>query len=112
MADIALVIGGSKNGAFTLLDNKTLLPISPVNYSNQAIGANSDPSLASFALDPANPNSVIGTGLAAGAGTIVISTHADYTDPGDGSAQSQDFSIVKNYTVVPSADGATFDVVF
>lgn len=111
MADVSLVIGGSKTGLFTLLDNKTLLPISPVTYSNQALGANSNPEFATFALDT-TANTVTGTGVAAGSGTLVVTTHADYTDAGDGSAQSGDFSVTKNYTVVASADGSTFDVVF
>jgi hypothetical protein len=112
MADVSLVIGSPKTGIFTLVDNKTLLPISTVTFSNQAVGANSNPELASFALDPANPNQVIGSGIAAGSGTVVITTHADYTDPGDNSAQSGDFSVTKNYTIIASADGVTFDVVF
>lgn len=112
MADVKLVIGSPKSGLFTLIDNKTLLPISPVNFSNQAVGANSNPEFASFALDTNNPNQVIGSGIAAGSGTVIITTHAAYTDPGDGSPQEGDFSVTKNYTVVPSADGATFDVVF
>lgn len=112
MANVALVIGSPKSGAFTLIDNKTLLPIDGVTYSNQAVGANSNPELATFALDPANPNSVVGTPVAAGTGTVVITTDASYTDPGDGSTQSGSFSVTKTFVVTPSADGATFDVVF
>lgn len=118
MANVALVIGSPKTGLFTLIDNKTLLPISPVTYSNQALGANSNPEFASFALtqtdpnDPASLNSVVGTPIAAGSGTLVIITDASYNDPGDGSAQSGSFSLTKAFTVVASADGASFDVVF
>lgn len=111
MADVSLVLGTPKTGIFTLLDNKTLAVLS-ATFSNQAVGPNSNPELATFALDPANPNQVIGTGNAAGSGTVVITTHADWTDPGDNSAQSSDFSVTKNYTVVATADGASFDVVF
>jgi|SRR6266404_6166526 len=118
MANVALVIGSPKTGLFTLIDNKTLLPISPVTYSNQALGANSNPEFATFALaltdpnDPASLNSVVGTPIAAGTGTLVITTTAAYADPGDGSAQSGSFSVTKTFVVTPSADGATFDVVF
>lgn len=111
MANVSLVLGTPKTGLFTLLDNKTLAVLT-ATFSNQAVGANSNPELASFALDPSNPDQVIGTGIANGSGTVVITTHADWTDPGDKSAQSSDFSITKNYTVVPTADGASFDVVF
>lgn len=118
MANVALVIGSPKTGLFTLIDNKTLLPITPVTYSNQALGANSNPEFATFALaqtdpnDPASLNAVVGTPVAPGSGTLVITTTAAYADPGDGSAQSGPFSITKAFTVVASADGASFDVVF
>lgn len=111
MADVSLVLGTPKTGVFTLLDNKTGSPIA-ASFSNQSVGTNSNPEFASFSLDPANPNQVIGSGVAAGSGTVVISTHADYSDPGDGTAQSADFSVTKNYSVIASADGASFDVVF
>lgn len=118
MANVALVIGSPKTGLFTLIDNKTLLPITGVVYSNQALGANSNPEFATFALaqtdpnDPTSLNSVVGTPVAAGTGTLVITTTANYTDPGDGSAQSGTFSVTKTFVVQASADGATFDVVF
>lgn len=112
MANVALVIGSPKTGLFTLIDNKTLLPIPGVTYSNQALGTNSNPEFATFAFDPANPNAVVGTPVAAGSGTVVITTDASYTDPGDGSSQSGSFSVTKAFTVTPSADGASFDVVF
>jgi hypothetical protein len=112
MANVNLVIGSPKGGLFTLIDNKTLLPIQNVNFSNQAVGANSNPEFATFALDPNNSNSVIGTGIAAGSGTVEITTDASYTDPGDNSSQSGSFTVTKSFTVLPSADGVTFDVVF
>lgn len=118
MADVKLVIGSPKTGLFQMIDNKTLLPISGVKYTNQALGANSDPTLADFALvqtdpaDPASLNSVGATPNAAGSGTIVVNAHAAWLDPGDGSAQEQDVTVTKNYSVLPSADGASFDVVF
>ena len=112
MANVALVIGSPKTGAFTLIDNKTLLPIPNVTYSKQAVGTNSNPEFATFALDPNNPNAVIGTPIAAGTGTVVITTDASYNDPGDNSPQSGSFSVTKTFVVTPSADGATFDVVF
>lgn len=112
MANVALVIGSPKTGAFTLIDNKTLLPIPNVTYSKQAVGTNSNPEFATFALDPSNPNAVIGTPVAAGTGTVVITTDASYNDPGDNSPQSGSFSVTKTFVVTASADGATFDVVF
>lgn len=118
MANVALVIGSPKTGLFTLIDNKTLLPIEGVRYSNQALGANSNPEFATFALaltdpnDPTSMNSVVGTPVAPGTGTLVITTNATYTDPGDGSAQSGSFTVTKTFVVQASADGATFDVVF
>ncbi len=118
MANVALVIGSPKTGLFTLIDNKTLLPITPVTYSNQSLGTNSNPEFATFALaqtdpnDPTSLNSVVGTPVAPGTGTLVINTAANYTDPGDGSAQSGTFSVTKTFVVQASADGASFDVVF
>lgn len=110
MADVRLVLGTPNTGVFTLLDNKTLQPIS-ASFSNQVV-TNNNTDLADIALDPSNPNQVIGNGKVAGSGTVVITTHADYTDPGDQSAQSADFTVTKNFTVVATADGATFDVQF
>lgn len=118
MANVTLVIGSPKTGLFTLIDNKTLLPITGVKYSNQALGTNSNPEFATFSLaltdpnDPTSLNSVVGSPVAAGSGTLVINTAANYSDPGDGSAQSGTFSVTKAFTVVASADGASFDVVF
>lgn len=112
MTDVQLVVGSPKTGIFTLIDNKTLLPITTASFSNQAVGANSNPEFASFALDTANPNNLIGTPIAAGSGTVVITTDASWTDAGDNSSQTGSFSVTKNYTVTPSADGASFDVVF
>ncbi len=112
MANVQLVVGSPKTGVFTLIDNKTLLPITSASFSNQAVGANSNPEFATFALDPSNPNSLIGTPIAAGSGTVVITTDASWTDPGDSSSQTSSFSVTKNFTVTPSADGASFDVVF
>lgn len=113
-----MVIGSPKTGLFQMTDNKTLLPITGVKYTNQALGANSDPTLSDFVLvqtDPADPtslNSVGATPKAAGSGTLVVNAHANWADPGDGSTQDQDVTVTKNYTVIASADGASFDVVF
>lgn len=112
MSDVQLVVGSPKTGIFTLIDNKTLLPITTASFSNQAVGANSNPEFATFSLDPANPSNLIGTPLAAGSGTVVVTTDASWTDAGDNSSQTGSFSVTKNYTVTPSADGASFDVVF
>ncbi|MES1222437.1 MAG: hypothetical protein ABUT20_43485 [Bacteroidota bacterium] len=112
MADVKLVVGTPNTGIFALLDNKTLSVITGASFSNQAVGANSNPELADFSLDPSNPSQVIGSGKAAGSGSVVITTDASYTDPGDGSSQSGSFSVTKNYTVVASADGVSFDVQF
>lgn len=111
MSDISLAIGVPKPGVFTLIDNKTQLPIVSPVFSNQAVGVNSNPELATFALD--GSGNATGNGIAAGSGTVVFTTDAAWTDPGDGSAQTQTgLSVTKNFTVLPSPDGATFDVVF
>jgi hypothetical protein len=112
MADIALTLGGKpQTGVFTLLDAKDGSVLS-ATFSNQALGANSNPEFATFALDASN--NVIPTPVAVGGGTLVLSAHADYTDKGDGSSQSQDFTQTKNFTVVAGVgpNGATLDVVF
>lgn len=111
MSDVSLAVGGTKNGTLTLIDNKTQ-GVVPASFSNQSVGANSNPEFATFALDGTDPNQVVGTGIAAGSGTVIITTHADYTDAGDNSSQSADFSVTKNYTVVASPNGSTLDVVF
>jgi hypothetical protein len=112
MADISLELGTPKTGLFTLTDNKSGVVLTTAVFSNQALGANSNPEFATFALDPANPSHVIGTAIAAGSGTLVITTDASYTDLGDGSTKSGSFTVTKNYSVVASADGVSFDVVF
>jgi hypothetical protein len=113
MADISLNTGESKNGKLTLLDAKSGNVLS-ATFSNQSIGTNSNPELASFVLDPNDANVVVGTGIAEGSGTVDISAHADYTDGGNNSSQSKDFSVTKNYTVtlVLTENGATLDVTF
>ena len=111
MADISLTLGGTApTGVFTLLDNKTATPLTGVTFSNQQVGANSNPEFATFALD--GSNNVVPTAVSAGSGTVTFTTHADYTDPGDNSAQSADFTVTKNFTVVAGADGVSLDVVF
>ena len=109
MADISLAIANPKPGVPQMTDNKTQLVIPGAVFTNQAVGANSNPELATFAFDGTN---YVGTGIAAGSGTVVLTAHAAWTDPGDGSAQDQDVTVTKNFTVLPSADGATFDVIF
>lgn len=74
MADISLAIGTPKTGIFTLIDNKTLAPNTSAVFSNQAVGANSNPEFATFALDASN--NLVGTPVAAGSGTIVVTTSA------------------------------------
>lgn len=112
MSDIVLALGTNKTGVFALLDNKTLQPISDASFSNQAVGVNTNPGAATFAIDPASPNSPVATPVAVGSGSVVFSADASYTDPGDGSSQSGTFSITKNFSVVATPDGASLDVVF
>lgn len=113
MSDVSLVLGTPKTGVFQMTDNKTGLAITTAVFANQAAGANSNPGAATFAIDPANPNSPVATPVAAGTGTIVFTTDATWTDPGDGSSQSRTgLSVTKNFSVIASADGASFDVVF
>lgn len=112
MADIAFKLGGAnQTGVPQITDNKSGSAIT-ATFSALAVGSVSDATLATFAVDPANPNQIIGTPLASGTGTVVITAHADYTDPGDGSAQSVDLSVAKNFSVSAAPDGVTFDVVF
>jgi len=111
MADISLSVGVQSNpGIFTLFDNKTQQPIA-AEFSNQAVGLNTNAAAATFALDPANPNNAVPTAIAIGSGAITFTTHAKYTDPGDNSTQEGDFTVTKNFNVT-SKDGVTFDVVF
>jgi len=112
MTDISLTIGvPAKPGIFTLLD-KNNNPIPGVSFSNQQIGTVSDPSLASFQFD-ANMQ-VVPTGTAAGSGTVTFTTHASYLDPEDNTQKEGDFSVTKNFTVIPATSGSsvTFDVIF
>jgi hypothetical protein len=115
MADISLQLGGTppNPGVFTLTDNKTGVVVA-ATFSNQTVGTNTNPEFATFSLDPSNPNQVNATPLAAGSGQVTFSTHADYSDLGDNTPQSEDFTITKNYTVtqVTTPDGVSFDVVF
>lgn len=109
MADISLVLDVPQTGIPTLTDNKTGAILTGVTFSNQAVGANSNASAASFALD-AN-NNVAASPISAGTGTIVITSDAAYTD-NTGAAQTGSFSVTKNFTVTVLADGVTFDVAF
>ena|SRR5882672_5067379 len=109
MSDVTLAIANPKAGVQTLIDNKTQLPIDGVVFSNQSVGVNSNSDAADFTFDGTN---FIGTGKAAGSGTVVLSAHVVGIDPGDGSTIDEDKSVTKNFTVLPSADGTTFDVVF
>jgi hypothetical protein len=111
MADIKIIAGIPVTGIFTLLDNKTLQPLSGVSFSNQAVGFNSAPNVATFALDASN--NLIGTNVAtSGSGTVTVTTDATYTDLGDQTQHSGSFSVTKNFTVVPSQDGVSFEIVF
>lgn len=109
MADVTLAIANPKSGVPTLIDNKTQLPITGATFSNQSVGANSNSDAADFTFDGTN---FVGTGKVAGSGSVVLNAHAAWTDPGDNSAHDEDVAVTKNFTVLPSADGATFDVVF
>lgn len=109
MADVSLAIASPKPGTPQMTDNKSQLVITDAVFSAQAVGANSNPEFADFTFDGTN---YIGTGKAAGSGTVVLTAHVTYTDPGDGSAQEEDVTVTKNFVVLPSADGATFDVIF
>jgi hypothetical protein len=112
MADIKLTLGATnKNGLFTLIDSVTGAVIA-ATFSNQAVGANSNPTSATFALDPANLNSAIPTPLAAGTGTIGFSTNATYVDSTGATQTNVQFTLTKNFSVVLGADGVSFDVVF
>lgn len=111
MPDIALTISGPNlPGIFVLTDNKTSAVIANPVFSAQAVGANSNPAAATFALDL--DNKVVPTAIAVGSGTVVFSTHATYTDPGDNSPEEGDFNVTKVFTVKASPDGASLDVVF
>jgi len=113
LMDIVLNLSGTpKNGIFALLDNKTLQPISGAVFSNQSVGTNTNPDVAKFSLDPTDSNKVLSEALALGSGSVIFSTDASYTDPGDDSAQSGSFTVTKNFTVVRSPDGASLDVIF
>lgn len=109
MADVTLSIANPKQGTETLIDNKTQLPIDGAVFSGQNVGANSNSDAADFTFDGTK---FVGTGKAAGSGTVVLNSHGVWTDPGDGSAHDEDVTVTKAFTVLPSADGATFDVVF
>ena len=111
MADITLTIGTIGTGNMALIDNVTGNPVA-ATFSNQAVGANSNPEVATFELNPANPNQVKGTAHAAGSGTIVISANGSYTDAGDGSVHTDEaFTVTKNFSVAVSPNGATFDLI-
>lgn len=111
MSDISLTIGTPKTGIFTLLDANGAV-ITSASFSNQALGANSNPEFATFAIDPTTPTGLVATPIAAGSGTQVVTTDATWT-AADGTPQSGSFTVTKNYTVSTSGpSGATFDVVF
>lgn len=115
MSDITLTLGATpKDGTFALLDTVTGGILTGVSFSKQAVGANSNPASATFAIDPADTtgNSVLPTPLAAGSGTIGFAATATYTDSTGATQTDVPFTIVKNFTVVLGADGVTLDIIF
>ncbi len=115
MSDITLTLGATpKDGTFALLDTVTGGILTGVSFSKQAVGANSNPAAATFAIDPADTtgNSVLPTPLAAGSGTIGFAATATYTDSTGATQTDVPFTIVKNFTVVLGADGVTLDILF
>lgn len=113
MADIALILAaGPKPGVFVLIDNATKQPVPGATITNQAVGANSNPEFATFAIDPANPGVPVATPVASGAGTIIFTADVAYVDPGDNSNQTASLSVAKNFTVAPGPDGVSLDVQF
>lgn len=113
MPDIQLTLGATPKGPgiFTLIDNVTGGVIA-TTFSNQQIGANSNPIVATFAFTDATLNTVTGTPLAAGTGTITFATEATYTDSLGSPQTNVQFTQTKNFTVSLGADGVSFDVVF
>lgn len=111
MADIQLTVGQLKTAAFKLYNATTGALIPGAVFSNQQVGANSNPASASFVLNSSNPSFVNQNGLAVGSGTIVFTATAQYTDPGDGLSHTEPYSVTKNFTVTGTANGATLDVV-
>jgi hypothetical protein len=110
MADIKIIAGTPVTGIFTLLDNKTLQPLTGVSFTNKAIGFNTNPEIATFSIDE-NGN-LAGTNVAtSGSGKVTVTADAAYTDPGDNSAQTGSFTVTKNFAVVASPDGVTFDII-
>src|SRR5574339_430446 len=98
MADINLVVGaGHKFAALNLVDNANGNFIS-ATFSNQSV-SNDHTEFAVIEINPSNPDSVSAIGLTPGAGIVIISAHADYTDPGDGLNHSEDFSVTKTFEV-------------
>lgn len=113
MPDIQLTLGATPKGPgiFTLTDNVTGGVIA-TTFSNQQIGANSNSAVATFAFTDATLNTVTGTPLAAGTGTITFATEATYTDSLGSPQTNVQFTQTKNFTVSLGADGVSFDVVF
>lgn len=110
MADINMVVGQPhKIGILTLIDNVNSSAINAV-FSNLSI-QNSNPEFASFEAST-DSNSVAGTGLTAGSGSVVISVHAVYVDGGDGLTHSDDLTITKTYQVSAAAHGSHLIVTF
>ena len=114
MADIKLTLGVTSKGPgiFTLIDNVTGAVLTGVTFSNQQIGANSNPAAATFAFSTPDNNSVDGTPLAAGSGTIAFATQATYADSLGVTQTNVPFTLVKNFTVALGADNVSFDVTF
>lgn len=114
MADINLTVGGgNKSGNFVLKDNINNGAISAA-YSTLQFN-NSNPEFATFEgnENAPDPESIVkAIPVAIGIGTVVITVHVDYIDPGDNQPKSEDITITKTFEVVGTPHGASLELTF
>lgn len=114
MADINLQVGGgNKFGSFVLRDDTDNSGIS-ATYSNLQF-VNSNPGAAIFEpnTNAPDPESMVkATPISPGTGTVDITVHVDYTDPGDNQPKSENKTITKTFEVVGAPHGTHIELNF
>ena len=75
----SLTLGVNAQSQYVLIDIVTLQPVTSAVFSGQTV-ASSDDTIATFQIDPLNPNQIIATPIAVGIGSINISSLVSYTD--------------------------------
>lgn len=99
-----LTLGINAFSNLVLLDAKTLLPHTEAVFTGQSATSDS-PQFATFTMDPDVANQVDATPVAVGAGNILLSTTATYTDSNSNLEVTALFTATIPFNVAQGAEG-------